>query len=304
MKPKRKCIKNLMIIGTVILSFTKKDRIMTIISASLSKDWISVSSDSLRTTRADNRTVVVVEDQLQKIVEVKTSLFHGALAWCGYSGHQEDLFGWIRDQCADIPDETTAEIFAKNLTKQLNTRFEQLKKDFGVTLKDLPWIAIHMTVFEKVEGLDILVPELFYIHNVRGDYTHSGEDVICQRHARFHSEPKTSDALHLHGDIEHRRAVAKFLEPDIFGRAKTILVNNPKPDIFSSLQNVVLVALQDKRILPQEFYKQATTVPIVLAANVLRHGALPETYWIGGAIHNLLISRAGSFIWSDPIQPN
>jgi hypothetical protein len=269
---------------------------MTIISAVLSENWIAVSSDSLRTTREEERRVVAVEDKLPKIAEVKGEKYHGAISWCGFAGDGDDMLPWFEKRAKRAGAIDTAQAFAEYLTTELNTHFKDVADKWKFEVSELEWIALHFTVFEWVDEAQSLIPEIFYIHNVTGDYKHSGGSVICQRHSRFHVPPKTDAPIDKHGEYQHRIDAFNF-----FRNKGMLIFNNPKPSLFSDFLEVVRQSIKNELLdVPNECYRLATD-PIRYAAHILREGALPESYWVGGAIHSLLISKDGEFCWPSTI---
>lgn len=269
---------------------------MTIISAVLSENWIAVSSDSLRTTRVEERWIKVVEDKLPKIAEVRGKKYHGAISWCGFAGDGDDMLPWFQEKAKRAEKIDTAEEFANFLTAELNGHFSEIAKKWDLKVSELEWIALHFTVFEWVKKAQLLIPEIFYIHNVTGDYKHSGGEVICERHSRFHVAPKTNAPIQEHGEDEHRNAVLECLR-----RNNMLIFNNPKPTLFSPFLHMVRQAISNELLnAPTECYRLATD-PIRYVAHILREGALPESYWVGGAIHSLVISRTGEFQWPSTI---
>jgi hypothetical protein len=247
---------------------------MTIICATLGQEWIAVASDSYRTSRKDDDTLEVLDEQSTKIVAVRNNKFHGAISWCGYCGEKndgsDDILLWFSEH-ASPNDDISAEEFANALTKDLNLFYEKYSERWKLPLR--------------------------YIHNVDGNYAHSGSKVICQRHSRFHALPATTAPIETHHQLEHRKTVHEFL------KGHDLMFNNPNPKVAAPIQALVQKGLERDGITGPAWYLQVTRDPILYAVHILRHGSSEKTR-IGGAVHSLLISRNGQFSQQDPIQPS
>ena len=131
------------------------------------------------------------------------------------------------------------------------------------------------------------------IHNVDGNYDRTANLVLCQRHSRFTASGETIPPVPEHREPEHRMAVLQSLRAN-----GPLLYNNPNPKLFGPMAK--LIWNQNRHRYhgePESVSMEVAASPISYVAHILKYGAVPESYDIGGIVHCLVLGRDGGQSW-------
>jgi hypothetical protein len=243
------------------------------------------ATDSFRTERPDLDVdiVNVLDSTSPKVVRVEE--FLGAISWFGYSGHGDnDILGWFEDRATNPQHHRTAADFADYLANEINNHFYH---ELGLR----PGIGVHFTAYEQVGVENLLVPELFYIHNYDGAYQPANRRVLCQRHSRFTVSQMLGEGLipdDRHGEEAHRMRVWNYLNTNL------LVYNNPRPELFVPAFNQLYAALRGLAAAGAiegkvNFCTDVAVMPIQIVSHTLQQTSPPNTITIGGDTHFVVI---------------
>jgi hypothetical protein len=262
---------------------------MSVISTLITRTATIHATDSL-ITRLCNGQREVIEWEKTKVIPVPA--WRGAMSYWGFAEveGQWSTLNWLRIQASQAGDFCSPEAFAKAMTIDLNEQFRKIntcqKVDKG--------IGIHFSAYEYVESR--WIPELFLISNwLDTTYTAIRQTVNISRethHWVSGQDPRPEDA-----NKDRRLKVWQALQD-----GKWLRYNNGDPHLYNLAAMAILEManqLAFRGILRQpddiETLRSLTLKPVKIVSEIQRDFCVANTRIVGGRIHDLAITPAGSY---------
>lgn len=261
---------------------------MTAISAIISKDWISVASDSLLTEIISIDNVRHIEFKKSKIVPIrkfKASAAYWGLAKVGYWR----TYDFLKKMAVDADGFQSFESFANYVCAELKAKLDK----FVVKNPSDIGIGIHLAGFEDFHGE--LVPELFLISNYSNTSYKELKNIEVSRnlYGTLKDEYKNGETTL----FDQKQKVKEFLEA-----GQVFIFNNGDPRMFNPAAKAMIEMFIDakmRNVLRDKDLKVFLTLssrPIEIIKNVQKDLFEKQYIRVGGKIHNLLITKIGSMI--------
>jgi len=260
---------------------------MTAISAIISKDWISVASDSLLTEISGN-SVKHIEFKKSKIVPIQK--FKASAAYWGLAkvGNWR-TYDFLKIMACDAEKFLSFESFANHVYNELNTKLASI----NVNNPTDKGIGIHLAGFEEFEGEKL--PELFLISNYSNTSYNEIKPLDISRNLygtikdEFKNGENTLD--------EKRRKVREHLS-----NGHVFIFNNGDPQLFNPSAKAIteiFINAANRNVLKDKHlnaYLKLASNPIKIIKMAQQDLFKKEHIRIGGQIHDLLITKEGLMI--------
>jgi hypothetical protein len=267
--------------------FNLKLKIMTAISALISRHWLAVASDSLLTEfLLDKNQVIHSEFRKSKIVPIRN--FKAAAAYWGLAKIGTwRTYDFLKEKATNSNNFNSFEEFANDLKNKLNEKLNSI--NFANPLHR--GIGIHLVGYEKIGNQEF--PELFLISNFTDpSYTSVGDLAISRN--LYGTLPDELKAPNL-SLAEQRARIIQFLD-DI----GLFIFNNGDPMLFIQAANAIhgmfKVALERRTIKDGEkIIMKLASKPIETIKEMQKDFLKKEYIRVGGKIHHLLITERGDF---------
>jgi len=263
---------------------------MTVIATLITGSYTAHATDSFLTIMAPDGSRKVIEDKKPKIVRVRA--FRGALAYWGLARFGTwSTLDWLQQRAKDARSYTSAEEFALDLTRRLNSELDALK--FKNPLDK--GMGIHFTAYEQVS--DYWIPELFHIRNWT-DPSYSAlfpSGFVCTRET-YATLTNVQDRPDSHREAPCRLAVHHALQ----SQPLMLRFNNGDPVLFNPIANALLDAVQavmlrgHLRPSDDKFHLSLVRRPVQVVSELLADVSKPNMRVIGGKPHDLAIDPNGN----------
>ncbi len=260
---------------------------MTVISAIISSNCISVSSDSFLTTyNTRTKKSIALETQFPKLIPIEKK--EAVICYWGYAGKlnskKNTIYNWLVDQSRSSEKFSSLEVFAKNLKIELEkeiTKHKVSKKDSG--------IGIHLVGYEKENGNRW--PELFLISNFKNpQYTKIGNMGISRN--LYKTLPK--DWKLKNKNLNGQRLIVR----DFLRKGKMFIFNNGDPYMFNPISKGYLSSMKiikERKLLRNpsdiETYRALARRPVEFVSESQLDFCKPQTRIVGGRIHDAVIEK-------------